>query len=127
MARRLKMAEVTTILTLHASGHSHREIARLVGVHRETVARYVAEGDSKPAKPDHRVGAWTEELRASRFDESDSARSWSKVSAGQRESFRTCATITDFTASYSSVRRFIRNLRKTTSTLPLRRIGNGSR
>ncbi len=31
MARRLKMAEVTTIRTLHQSGHSNRKIARLLG------------------------------------------------------------------------------------------------
>ena len=55
MARRLKMAEVTTIRTLHQSGHSNRKITPLVGVHRETVARYAAEGDSKPDKPDHRA------------------------------------------------------------------------
>ena len=55
MSRRLKMAEVTTIRTLHQSGHSNRKIARLVGVHRETVGKYVAGGDSKPAKPDPRV------------------------------------------------------------------------
>ena len=41
MARQLKMAEVTTIRTLHASGHSNRESARLLGVHRETVGRDV--------------------------------------------------------------------------------------
>jgi IS30 family transposase len=57
MARKLKMAEVTTIRTLHASGHSNREIARLLGVHRDTVGRYVAAGDADPAKPDHRVDA----------------------------------------------------------------------
>ncbi len=55
MARQLKMAEVTTIRTLHQSGHSNRAIARLVGVHRETVAKYVGPSDSKPAKPDPRV------------------------------------------------------------------------
>lgn len=55
MARQLKLAEVTTIRTRHASGHSNREIARLLGVNRETVGRYVAADDSKPAKPDHRA------------------------------------------------------------------------
>jgi hypothetical protein len=55
MARQLKMAEVTTIRTLHASGHSNREIARLLGVHRDTVGRYVAAGDAEPAKPDHAI------------------------------------------------------------------------
>jgi len=33
------MTEVTTIRTLHASGHSNRHIARLLGVHRDTVGR----------------------------------------------------------------------------------------
>lgn len=42
MANRLTMAEVDTLLTLHRSGRSNREIARLTGVHRETVGRYVA-------------------------------------------------------------------------------------
>lgn len=51
MARRLKMAEITTIRMLHQSGYSYRRIAKLVGVHRETVARYVADEDSKPANP----------------------------------------------------------------------------
>jgi hypothetical protein len=36
------MAKINAILSLHESGHSHRKIARLLGVHRETVGRYVA-------------------------------------------------------------------------------------
>lgn len=42
MANRLTMAEIDTILTLHKSGHSNREIATLLGVDRETVSKYVA-------------------------------------------------------------------------------------
>ena len=42
MANQLKMAAINSILTLHKSGKSQREIARLLGVHRETVAKYVA-------------------------------------------------------------------------------------
>jgi transposase len=41
MANCLTMATIDTILTLHKSGHSNREIARLTGVHRETVGKYV--------------------------------------------------------------------------------------
>ena len=41
MANHLGMAAVQTILTLHARGWSFRRIAREVGGHRETVARYV--------------------------------------------------------------------------------------
>lgn len=55
MARQLRMAKQTTTRTLHESGHSNREIARLTGVHRETVGKYVsresADNGSKPAKP----------------------------------------------------------------------------
>ena len=49
MANELKMAKVHSILTLHQQGHSYRRIAELLGVHRETVARYVHQA-SKPAK-----------------------------------------------------------------------------
>lgn len=38
-------------------GDSQREIARLTGVHREPVSRFVSEGEPKPAKPDHRVSS----------------------------------------------------------------------
>jgi len=42
MANRLSMAEIDTILTLHNSGHSHREIALLLGMNRETVGKHLA-------------------------------------------------------------------------------------
>jgi len=48
MANVLKMATVHSILTLHERGWSQRRIARELGVHRETVRRYVlraAQGD----------------------------------------------------------------------------------
>ena len=41
MANQLKMAKVHTILTVRARGWSYRRIGRELGVHRETVARYV--------------------------------------------------------------------------------------
>ena len=41
MANRLKMAKIHSIQTLHARGWSQRRIARELGIHRETVARYV--------------------------------------------------------------------------------------
>jgi transposase len=42
MAKRLTMAEIDTILTLHKSRHSNREIAALLGVNRETVGKHLA-------------------------------------------------------------------------------------
>ena len=41
MANQLKMAAVHAILTLHGLGWSQRQIAEKLGIHRETVARYV--------------------------------------------------------------------------------------
>jgi transposase len=50
MANQLKMAEIHSILTLRTRGWSFRRIARELGVHRETVARYVQLAGA-PAKP----------------------------------------------------------------------------
>lgn len=58
MAKRLTMAEIDTILTLHKAGHSNREIATLLGVNRETVGKYLARalGGYQPNAPtEHRV------------------------------------------------------------------------
>jgi transposase len=66
MSNLLRVAVIDTILSLHQRGWSQRRIARELGVHRETVARYLrqapapkpanapigspdADGDSKPA------------------------------------------------------------------------------
>ncbi len=53
MAKRLTMAEIDTILTLHKAGHSNREIATLLGVNRETVGKYLARalGGYQPNAP----------------------------------------------------------------------------
>lgn len=51
MTKRLAMAEIDSILTLHKTGHSNRQIAALLGVNRETVGRYLDEKKlQKPAK-----------------------------------------------------------------------------
>jgi len=41
MANQLKMADVQSILTLHARGWSRRRIARELGLDRETVGRHL--------------------------------------------------------------------------------------
>lgn len=53
MAKRLTMAEIDAILTLHTTGHSNREIATLLGRNRETVGKYVgrAEAQYQPNAP----------------------------------------------------------------------------
>ena len=53
MANRLKMAQQKAIEALHEQGWSQRRIARELGVHRETVGRYVrrAEQESRQGEP----------------------------------------------------------------------------
>jgi hypothetical protein len=53
MANRLTMAEIDRIVTLHTTEHSNREIARLLGVNRKTVGRYVAraKAENQPNAP----------------------------------------------------------------------------
>ena len=53
MANRLTMATVPAILALHRLGHSNRKIARLLGIHRETVAEHLraAESQNRPNTP----------------------------------------------------------------------------
>jgi hypothetical protein len=55
MANRLKMAKVNSVLRLHAQGWSYRRIAAELGIHRETVARYVT-GFSDDNVPQYSCG-----------------------------------------------------------------------
>jgi transposase len=55
MAKRLTMAEIDTILTLHKAGHSNREIAALVGVNRETVGKHLSRSKA-PTQPNAPTG-----------------------------------------------------------------------
>ena len=52
MANYLKMAKASAILTLKEHGWSQRRIARELGIHPDTVGRYIhlSSKDSKPAK-----------------------------------------------------------------------------
>src|SRR5439155_9968965 len=43
MANQLRMAEIHSIVALRAQGWSYRRIARALGIHRETVSRYLAQ------------------------------------------------------------------------------------
>ena len=49
MANHLKMADISRIHVLYDLGWSKSRIARELGIHRETVARHVNLGNSKPS------------------------------------------------------------------------------
>jgi len=119
MANQLTMPKIDAILTLHKAGHSKSEIGRMLGIHRETVAKYISQQDGpKPAEPDHRGRAGPssacEPLRDIILKKLDDDLS------GQRIYQDLCADH-EFDASYSSVRRFISRLGKSRQ-LPFRRL-----
>lgn len=51
MANLLSMAKVNSVHTLHQSGHSNREIARLLGIDRAAVGKYAQEFQNQPNAP----------------------------------------------------------------------------
>ena len=119
MANRLKVADINAIRTLHKSGHSQREIGRMLGIHRETVAKYISRDDKpKPAKTDHRVRSGPSSVCEPFHDVI--LKKLDDGLSGQRiyQDLRTDHT---FDGSYSSVRRFVAKLCGTRQ-LPFRRM-----
>ena len=122
MARQLSMGQINSILTLHQSGHSNRKIAQLLGVHRETVAKYVERsqaGQGVPAKPDHRAPpgptSACEPFREIILSKLEQGLDGQRIYQDLRDEEQ------GFTASYSSVRRFLAKLAQR-NELPVRRI-----
>ncbi len=130
MANHLKMADISRIHVLSDLGWSKSRIARALGIHRETVARYVKLGKSKPtdAPPgsgDSRAGpGGGQPSRCEPFREEI----LTKVEAGltAQRIYQDLFSAADSTVSYHSVRRFVRRL-SGGRTLPFRRMECGSR
>ena len=61
MSNRLSMSKIHSIETLHQSGHSNREIARLLSVDRGTVNAYVRRLKSQN-RPDPQTGSTVESV-----------------------------------------------------------------
>lgn len=119
MANQLSMAKINAIETLHESGHSNRKIARLLGVDRGSVGKYVRRLENPPdhsAGDAHRPGpaSTCEPLReviTAKLEQGLSARRIYQDICGEHA----------FTGSYYSVRRFVARLEAKTP-LPVRRI-----
>jgi transposase len=140
MANQLKMAEVQAILALARRGWSGRQIARELGVHRDTVGRHLrllTQGDSKPASAPIGCEVPTDSKPASAptgsalsTDDSQgaplgfvsvagssAAGAWREVIVQKLESgltaqriYQDLCTDHDYAGSYYSVRRLIRKL-----------------
>lgn len=138
MANVLKMAQIQTIEALWRRGWSYRRIARELGIHRETVGRYVGRlqgSDSKPAKV-------TAGKSADLVPISGVSKPATQVTAGSRSKceplqkeileklkldlsaqriYQDLVTDGLFTGSYESVKRYVRKL-EAAQPLPFRRM-----
>ena len=131
MANQLKMAVVHAILTLVRLGWSHRRIAQVLGVDRETVARYVhwPSADSKPATNpipgSEAVGPSAENPIPGPQSLCEPLRAVIEAKVHQgltgQRIYQDLVEGHGFTASYSSVRRFLQRLGQSQS-LPFRRL-----
>jgi len=131
MANRLTMAKINAIRTLHSTGHSNRKIAELLGVHRETVGRYVrpAGAENRPNAPSGSEGSEAGGLpppapsgppsECASYRQAILAKLDQGLSA--RRIHQDLSEEPGFTASYYSVRRFVARLRRK-SPLPVRRL-----
>jgi len=127
MANQLKMAMIDTIVTLLERRWSYRRIARELGIHRETVARYdrlhrqevaakpaiPAPGSAPPARPPGRQ-SHCEPFRERIQTGLDRGLSAQRI-------FQDLHDETAFAGSYTSVKRFVRLLTAATP-LPFRRM-----
>jgi hypothetical protein len=140
MSNQLKMATIQLILALRAQRWSFRRISTEVGIHRDTVARYVHQAESKPAKAP--PGSVTLEAAAAAAAATGSTALPPPVGRSHCEPWREqilaklnqglsaerikqdLSAESTFTASYYSVRRFVNRLSGSTP-LPYRRMECG--
>lgn len=123
MANQLKMVMVQAIIGLLEQGWSHRRIARELGIHRETVARYDRLRSSKPANatPGSMVlnGGLGPPSLCQPFDEI--IRNKLELGLSGQRIWQDLVEEHGFTGSYSSVKRYLRHLGSSTP-LPFRRM-----
>jgi len=135
MANRVKVAIASSIIVLRQQGWSFRKIAQTLGVHRETVSRHVrlAEAASKPAtnpppgnvrdvesKPaDPPAGNCGPPSRCEQFRDVIAGKLDEGLSA--QRIWQDLVSEHGFGASYTSVKRFVRQLGGN-SPLPFRRM-----
>ena len=111
MANCLTMATIDTILTLHKSGHSNREIARQTGDPRETVGKHIAARGSEnwPNPPTGSEAGSPGPRRACQVHHELIV---AKLAAGlsTQRIYQDLVSEAVFTASYWSVRRYVAQL-----------------
>ena len=135
MSNQLKMATIQAILSLRAQRWSFRRIARELGVHRDTVARYVQQAEAKPAKAPLGSDETTSPNRLSDAQSTgppppgaSACEPWREVILAKLASrlsaqriYQDLAAEHGFGGSYYSVKRFVRKL-TAAAPLPFRRM-----
>ena len=134
MANRLKMAIVTSILTLHKRGWSQRRIARDLGVSRTSIRRYLADNGPSPTCTNPPTGSEPSNYTTnpppgsgpvslcSPFASIIASKLEKGLSA--RRIYQDLVAEEGLIGGYDSVKRFVRRLRQTTP-LPFRRMECG--
>lgn len=122
MANQLRMAMVEAIIALLGRGWSYRRIARELGVHRETVARYArlrGAGSAKPTKvtPGSRLSG----SRSRCAEHAAFIQHKLDVGLSAQRIYQDLVSEKGFGGSYSSVKRYVRCLGAATP-LPFRRM-----
>ena len=118
------MAKVNSIHTLHQSGHSNRQIARILGIDRGTVGKFVQELQNQPNAPTgnsanpvpHQPGPKSdcEPFRQTILDQLEAGLSAKRIHQDLKSAH-------GFAGSYYSVKRFVARVRERTP-LPFRRM-----
>src|SRR3954454_5766833 len=120
MANRLSMAKVNAILSLHQSGHSNRRIAKLLGVDRETVSKYVGLAvENPPNAPTGPNASTGPPSSCEAYREVIQSKLEQRLSA--KRIYQDLVAEHQFTGSYWSVRRYVARLRQKLE-LPFRRL-----
>jgi len=112
MGNYLKMAFKQQIKALLALNWSYRRIERETGVHRETIARYAKEGDSKPAKvPAGSEPGFSSKSQALPYHDFILAGIEKELTA--QRIYEDLVSDWGYTGGYDSVLRYSRKLKKT--------------
>lgn len=135
MANRVEVAITSSIIVLRQQGWSFRKIAQTLGIHRETVSRYVRlhEAESKPATNPPPGNLRADESKPANLPAGNSGpqsrcEPFRDVIVGKLDEGLSAQRIWQdlvsehgFEASYTSVKRFVRRLGES-SPLPFRRM-----
>ena len=133
MANHLFMANIQAIAALHRSGHSNRHIARVLGINRETVGKYVARLKVQAAQnqPNPQTGSGENQPTSVTTANAGPASScepfreqiiaWLDAGLSTKRIHQDLVYEHDYQGKYHSVWRFVSKLQSNTP-LPFRRI-----